>query len=881
LTSKSEIFLPSTPAVIRTWSGSQWEIALERASLSLKTNGKVEIVPCDGTIKLETKRRWFRMHLLVESESRLRLKGISRIEARLLVISFELSQPRLWSEKLQKVLAEHREQQRWIPQESIDDLIETKPRFSHRKSIERFGLKNRLNDQEIQALTDLELNLHLMFEEINQEILYAELTNQKQFLESIESKPLSLEQGTAVITFDNRVLLVAAAGSGKTSVMVARAAYAAMKNFIKPSKILLLAFNKSAAEELQERVENRFKNASIDSNGIKASTFHAFGLDVIGRGLGARPKVAPWVESGTDLEEIAAIVKELKESSDDFKYKWDLYRLIFPPETTKITGSPDAWDAASRMQGFRTFDGKIVRSHSERMISNWLYLHGVTYQYERDYKVKTSDSFHRQYMPDFYYPDIDTWHEHWALDQRGNPPPDFSGYLADIKWKRDLHATNKTDLIETTFGEVVFANGLSGLKESLARRGVNLHWDPDRPKAEYTNIEDSAVIRQVRTFMSHVKSNSLSDAEIESRLKGKWSHLKSNRTDIFLEIYWPIHLEWNRRLGAANAIDFEDMLIQASQIIENGQHIPDYELLLVDEFQDSSSARARLVKALIQSKGKYVLAVGDDWQSINRFAGADVSLMSHFHDAFGKGPTLHLSRTYRCTQRIADVSSTFIAKNSNQLKKQVLSVHDGPGNPIILIRTVDQQQGVRESLQQIIEDLKSSGQSTASVFVLGRYNFNRDWVPNDEFQQLQINFRTIHGSKGLEADYVIVVNFESGLYGFPSEIEDDPILNLAMGQLETFEHAEERRLLYVALTRAKKQAFLVTRQNRDSIFAVELMSDLLVDVVAVDASGAESSVVQTCSGCNKGVMVVRTGKYGPFLGCSRFPKCIHTTKIRN
>lgn len=881
MTSVSGIGLLPNPAVIRTWSGSQWEIELEHASLSIKTSGKVEIIPCDGTIKLETKRRWLRWHLLAESESRMRLKGISRIEARLLAISFELSQPRLWSEKLQKVLSEHREQQRWIPQESIDDLIETKPRFSHRKSIERLGLKKRLNDQEIQALVDLELNLPLMFEEVNQEILYAELSNQKTFLDSIESKQLSLEQATAVITFDNRVLLVAAAGSGKTSVMVARAAYATMKSFIKPSKILLLAFNKAAAEELQERVEDRFTDANIDSNGIKASTFHAFGLDVIGRGLGARPKVAPWVEKGTDLEEIAAIVKDLKESSEDFKYKWDLYRLIFPPETTKITGSPDAWDAESRKQGFRTFDGKIVRSHGERMISNWLYLHGVTYQYERDYLVKTADSFHRQYMPDFYYPDIDTWHEHWALDQRGNPPPDFSEYLADIKWKRDLHSVNKTDLIETSFGEVVFANGLNGLKENLLRRGLDLKWDPDKPKAAYTNIEDIAVIRLVRTFMSHVKSNSLSDIEIESRLEGNWSHLKSNRAEIFLEIYWPIHQEWNRRLGDANAIDFEDMLIQASQIIENGRHIPDYDLILVDEFQDSSSARARLVKSLIQSKGKYLLAVGDDWQSINRFAGADVSLMSHFHDSLGKGPTLHLSRTYRCTQTIADVASIFIAKNPVQIKKHVLAERDGPGNPIVLIRTVDEQQGVREALQRITEDLKSSDQRSGSVFVLGRYNFNRDWMPIDEFQQLRTTYRTIHGSKGLEADYVIVVNFESGLYGFPSEIEDDPLLNLAMSELETFEHAEERRLLYVALTRAKKQAFLVTRQNRDSMFAVELMSDLLVEVVAVDDSGVESSLVQTCSGCNKGVMVTRKGKNGPFLGCSRFPTCIHTIKIRN
>ena len=158
---------------------------------------------------------------------------------------------------------------------------------------------------------------------------------------------------------------------------------------------------------------------------------------------------------------------------------------------------------------------------------------------------------------------------------------------------------------------------------------------------------------------------------------------------------------------------------------------------------------------------------------------------------------------------------------------------------------------------------------------MGRYNFNRDWVPNDDFPGLKITYRTIHGSKGLEADYVVVVNMEAGRYGFPSEIEDDPILNLAMSELESFEHAEERRLLYVALTRARTQAFLVAKQNKDSLFAVELMSDSLIDVVTLDSANSDNPPVQTCPKCKKGVMVIRTtGPYSKFLGCSTFPKCV-------
>ena len=873
--------MPSDSEVIRRWSGSHWEIILDQVVLSINNGERSEKIPCDGTVKLKTRRRWFRWYLLAERESILRLKGLSRIEAKLLEISFELSQSRVWSIKLQNILADHQAQQRWIPQEVIDDLIESKPKFSNQRTIQRLGLASRLNEQEVQALTDLYLNLEIIFNETNQKILDAELTSQTQFLESIESKPLSQEQGTAVVTFDNRVLLVAAAGSGKTSVMVARAAYATMKNLVDPSKILLLAFNKSAAEELQQRVKNRFKTANIDSTGIKASTFHAFGLDVIGKAHNERPAVAPWVEKGRDFEEIAEIVKKLKDNSEDFKYKWDLYRLIFPPETIKLTGIEyDAYDPESREQGYRTFDGKIVRSHGERMIANWLYLHGVSYQYERDYKIKTANALHRQYKPDFYYPEIDVWHEHWALDKKGNPPPNFTGYLDEIKWKRKLHFDNKTELIETTFGDVVFANGLTGLKENLMNRGVKLNWNPDRPKAAYTNIEDAEIVKLVRTFMTHVKSNSLTAEDILSRLQGKWSHLKSDRTELFLGIYWQIHTEWNNRLHASNAIDFEDMLIQAAHLVESNVFVPDFDLILVDEFQDSSSARARLVKSLLRLKGKFVLVVGDDWQSINRFTGADVSLMANFHDLFGKGPTLHLSRTYRSTQTIADVATKFVTKNPNQIKKNVVADQGGQGDPIVLIRAIGEQQGVREALQRISKDIGVSGRKNATVYILGRYNFNEDWVPNDDFPGLKITYRTIHGSKGLEADYVVLVNLEFGRHGFPSEMEDDPILNLAMSELETFDYAEERRLFYVALTRAKKQAFLVTKQNKDSMFAVELISDSRIEVVTLDSANSENPPVQTCIKCKKGVMILRTGPYSKFLGCNRFPKCVHKAKIQ-
>jgi DNA helicase-4 len=511
------------------------------------------------------------------------------------------------------------------------------------------------------------------------------------------------------------------------------------------------------------------------------------------------------------------------------------------------------------------------------MICNWLYLHGINYEYERDYNVRTADEFHRQYAPDFYYPDIDAWHEHWALDLSGKPPKSFTGYLEQINWKRNLHKIHKTRLIETTFGEVVFSNGLLTLKETLMDLGIQIDWNPERPKAEFTEIEDTSLIRLVRAFMTHVKSNSLTQVDIEKRLLGDWAHLASERTKTFLELYWPIHEEWNKRLSNGNYIDFEDMLVQAAFEIEEGRYRPEYDLILVDEFQDSSVARGRLMKALLMATNKYALMVGDDWQSINRFAGADVSQMTKFHEEFGEGPTLVLSKTYRCSPTIADLSTSFVGKNPEQIKKVVEAERINPNLPVILVRTVDPQDGVHQILKRIESEKGSS--TKASVFILGRYNFNEDWIPHDKYRNLDIKFSTVHSSKGLEADYVVIVNCESGRHGFPSEIEDDPVLNLAMSTPDKFEFAEERRLFYVAITRARKQVFMVSRINRESMFIAELLSENLLNVVTLDNSSTQKNSVQSCPKCKKGIMNLRSGKYGKFLGCSRFPKCDSTMNL--
>jgi len=383
--------------------------------------------------------------------------------------------------------------------------------------------------------------------------------------------------------------------------------------------------------------------------------------------------------------------------------------------------------------------------------------------------------------------------------------------------------------------------------------------------------------------MAHVKSNSFTRQQLEQRLEGDLRHLSGYRTHLFLDIYWPIHAEWEKRLAAEGFVDFEDMLVQAAGHLETGRTDMGFDLIMVDEFQDASRARARLVRGLLARPGRYLLAVGDDWQSINRFAGADLSLMTSFEAWFGRGPQLALTKTFRCPQAICDTAVGFIAKNPAQFKKQMRSAHTQAGAPVRILRSDSPAAALAGYLNGLSAQV-SAGSVTArpdgkvSVKVLGRYNFDRDLVPGRKPENLDVEFLTVHRSKGLEADYIVLPNLTTGTYGFPSDIVDDPVLHLAMPTPDTFPHAEERRLFYVALTRARREVTLITPTQSLSPFIAELLANPADPNVTVD--GADEAPVEVCPVCGKGLMVERKGPYSVFLGCSTWPKCDHKRTLR-
>lgn len=900
-----------------SWSPSFWARAFGRTkawSLSMgegsfvvdELAGSSRYLP--GTDTLAVERRAFWTSAVFDSAgTELELRGLKHRDALELRRAFdeaasvrgaavdaaderlqaELGRARPWCDAVLNAIAFHEGESIWFPRDSLADLQESRPTISIRRILDEYPeLRQRLTVDNQGVIDVLDLDLSARVKTINAATLKAELRNRRPFFDSIESSPLTREQAAAVITFDNRVQVIAAAGSGKTSLMVARAAYSIIREIVPAERILALAFNADAAKELQDRIEERLAYAGISSVGLRASTFHSFGLSLIGKARGRKPRLASFIEQpGQDMNTIMKIVDELSDGSPAFRVDWDMFRLLWAPiadapdggESTPSEATYDKYDPQTRERGYATLDGAMVRSHGERLIADFLYLNGVTYQYERPYEHPVADSEHSQYRPDFYYPDVDVWHEHWALDEHGKPPKSFKGYAEGMAWKRQVHEQHQTTLIESTWADVVRSTGLNELQNALDAHGQKFDWNPDRPVTGRTPLKHEQLARLVRTFMQHVKSNSLR-REDTAKSASRLPELMRHRAEVFLRVYWQIHDQWQARLEAEEAIDFEDMLVEAADALASGAVASEYDLVLVDEMQDFSQARARLVQGLVAGRGKYLLGVGDDWQSINRFAGADIGIVTSFGDWFGESMTLRLTNNFRSTQAICDVAGAFVQKNPQQQRKSVTAARpeDGDRPTLVRVGTPEEiQSAVEQRLQQLAARVEAGEISPdrgdkLSVYVLGRYNFERDLMPKRWAENLDVHFRTVHGSKGLEADFVILPNLVTGTYGFPSQIQDDPVLSLVMASEDGFAHSEERRLFYVGLTRARRGVDIITVRGRESPFVAELVKD---DQVVVERPDGTIDDALMCPKCGEGTQVVRRGPRKSFWACSRFPAC--------
>lgn len=776
------------------------------------------------------------------------------------------------------------------PRATCIETIDTHDRFL--KNIDPETRRGIARLQDLAVLNRHELN------DRNEQFIDSESQKLKSFFDTVENCPLTDEQRRAAIVMEDRNLLIAAAGSGKSSTVVAKIGYSLVKKQCLPEQILAIAFNRSAALELGERINKRLVDV-CDKEKISSRTFHRLGMDIIASVEGKQPDLAPWASEtrGGEGKIIDEIVKELSETDREFLDKWVFFQTInYRPnkELNRFETIQDYYryirqvgDEKDGRKGIWTLNGELVKSMEEVAIANWLFTNGVPYEYERSYEYQTADHTHRQYHPDFYFPDIECYYEHFALDDEGKPPVIFSEHYAEgVLWKRMLHKEKKTVLLETTSAMYRAGQLFKHLEAQLKELGQQLS---PLPAEEILKILAEQKLPSfngfIRTFITLCKSRGKEPGDliiIADSQKDKY------RARAFLSVVGSIYDAYQLKLENLQCIDFEDMINKAARYILDGAFVHPYELILIDEFQDISHGRADLIRGMIeQNPSCKLFAVGDDWQSVYRFTGSDIELMTHFQNHFGVTATNYLTWTFRSNQGIADVAADFIQENPSQLKKQVRAV-DKTTLGTIQILEYGRDEDVDDVLVAELESISIKAKSERlelRVFLLGRYNILRPVKLHDMQKQyvglLSIEFLSLHRSKGLEADYVFILGVNSGPYSMPSEIVDDPLLGLILPLPEEHEYAEERRLFYVGLTRAKRRAYLLTKRSKISTFVGELLKPGMAgSVVYRSAKQIDSDCdVQLCPSCGTGVLRAVTGPYGRFMGCSNYPGCTEKRKL--
>ncbi len=709
----------------------------------------------------------------------------------------------------------------------------------------------------------------------NKSYVRQQLTTFQSFFDQVESNPLTANQRKACVIDEQHNLVLAGAGTGKTSTMIGRAGYLIKAELAPPEKILMLAFARKAAEEMDQRIQTHLK-----INNLTAKTFHSLGKHIITKVEGVVPSINKMAED--ERLRTHFVNEKIQRLLEDELYKSRLVtyflRFSYPYKSAFKFKSLGEYNNYILENDLRTLQGELVKSYEECEIANCLFRQGVVYEYEAKYQVNTAGADYQAYQPDFYLPEYDIYIEHFAINEKNQTPPfiEQQSYLADMAWKRALHQKHQTHLIET-YSYLKHQGILTkSLQDKLLQAGVK--FKPLANNELLIKLNQFGKVSEFSYLLAQVlvlfKAACLT---LKSLVTFAKQHEDHERMQAAAFLFEPIYEVYQQHLRNTNTIDFEDMIGKAIEYVETGRYQSPYRHLLVDEFQDISASRARLVKALLaQNPDNSLFCVGDDWQSIYRFTGSDVSLTKEFEAYFGYTAISMLDKTFRFNNKIGAVASRFVMQNAAQIAKKIQSHNIVEHAAVSLIKTPQDMVGLYAALSTIT----AKTDINASVLILARFNFRKPDLSSltRKYPKLKLQFMSVHASKGKEADYVIVLGLEKGKQGFPAEKAIHPLLDLLLPKAETFVHAEERRLFYVALTRAKQHVYLISDANKASDFVRELI-DKKYEILCDEFTGEQfqdklADVV--CNHCKTGYMVPRDSQHCSFLGCSQYPLCNHT-----
>ncbi|MGI9392891.1 MAG: UvrD-helicase domain-containing protein, partial [Parvibaculales bacterium] len=429
----------------------------------------------------------------------------------------------------------------------------------------------------------------------------------RDFFEKIEKHPFTKLQRNAIILNQKRNLIIAGAGTGKTSTIIGKIGYLIKTGKAHPKEILVLAYNKNIQEELKRKLKSRQKYVpDIGITKIDLKTFHALGKEIIEKTDKKTHTVARFVEQDKEYSDfLNKIIQEISQDEEarSILAKYFSEHLIPYKDEEEFTSFAQYinWVKSENLQ---TLNGEMVKSFGEWLIANYLFVNGIEYVYEKIYepinnRKKLKDFV---YKPDFFLPGHDAYIEYLGIDKWGNTRADIDKqkYNEQIKWKRKAHKEGGTKLIEISYENVKnndWNNVLKGELKKLKVQKSRLSLEQILEKANHSKNYKDRFTELLKNFLDIFKS-------APHDIKKLKREAIDERTYSFLEIFEKIYEAYTHTLDSNKEIDFNDMIRLATEYIRDGRFIGKWKYIIIDEFQDISQGRYMLINTLLRQNQK-------------------------------------------------------------------------------------------------------------------------------------------------------------------------------------------------------------------------------------------------------------------------------------
>lgn len=697
------------------------------------------------------------------------------------------------------------------------------------------------------------------------------MTSTKTDLSSLNEK-----QQEAVVSTDKRLLVLAGAGSGKTKTLLQKIIYLIEEKGVNPANILAITFTKNATNEMIDRLiisadrSNKYaelltnkKTSVADKNkerifqqrkyrwidGLTIKTFHAFCYNVL-RNYGVNEfdnkfKIIGADKNSVEVENLQfqapetvfeVLHKILIEKCDVNQYLLDLKRYVLDYLVEKIHLTKNQ-NSQSHKDGkyFTTLDGTKVRSKSEQYIADWFYRHSIKYEYEPLLNVVDFN-----FRPDFYVADANLYIEHVS---------DISYPLVDkeiqfekgnlLFFKTYDHMTKDSALFNHTLDKVVKNRLPSNYHKSIT---LNFR---EEFNGYHPQVRDFIV--QVTRIIDMIKVEN-TDPQIILEKARQDPH---ERIRNFYKLAIPIVKSYLEYTTNKSYLDFNDLITRTASLFSNYEDIAtrfkmQYQYILVDEFQDVNNLQVELLKHLLTDHNQ-LFCVGDDWQSIYGFRGSNVDYIVEFEKYFPNSKVVKLNQNYRSTQNIVGASNEVISHNKFKVEKDIHSTKVSE-QKIVIYSGNDEDDNIQYCLDKVNELVEDGYGNEDILFLYRRSKMYSPYFFRFKEENLKVLNKTIHASKGLEAKAVFILGLKEGYGGFPDIWLEDRIFQIIKTANHDLLLEEERRLFYVAITRAKDKLFLITDKGNESSFLKEIP-----EIFTLKTSQSLRSVVEkiiTCENCS-------------------------------